>query len=184
MTLKIYTGTVTTSIGKILIASTINGLCFLTWSNDKENSDNEGSSNINHISELFGVSVARFTDGECIHIKTAQKELKEYFSGKLVQFTVQIDLQTAGTEFQRTVWSELRKIPLGKTLSYGDIAMNIGNKGAARAVGMACARNPLPIIIPCHRVLRSTGNINGYSAPGGVKTKNFLLELEKQVTVK
>lgn len=102
------------------------------------------------------------------------RELKEYFDGKRREFTVPLDLQ--GTEFQKKCWRALLKIPYGKTKSYGDIARAIGSPQGFRAVGMANHDNPVPIIVPCHRVLASNGSLHGYG--GGLDIKRKLLELE------
>ena len=83
-----------------------------------------------------------------------------------------------GSQFEIKVWNELKKIPLGVTRSYKQIAINIGHPKAARAVANACGKNPKPIIIPCHRVIRTNGKIGGFSAPGGSKTKRQLLAKE------
>ena len=84
-----------------------------------------------------------------------------------------------GTEFQISVWNELKKIPKGETRTYKEIAELIGKPTAARAVANACGKNPYPITIPCHRVVRSDGGLGGYSGEGGVEKKRFLLENEK-----
>ena len=83
-----------------------------------------------------------------------------------------------GTAFQKKVWSEIDKIPRGEVVTYSQIAKNIGHPKAARAVANACGANPNPIIIPCHRVIRSDGELGGYSGPGGIKKKKELLENE------
>ena len=90
------------------------------------------------------------------------------------RFNLKLDL--IGTKFQKLVWRELIKIPYGGTVTYADIARRVGRSKASRAVGRAVAENPIPIIIPCHRVISSDGSIGGYSF--GVKIKEFLLELE------
>ena len=90
------------------------------------------------------------------------------------------NIKLQGTEFQIKVWSELKKIPAGKTKTYKEIAIILGNPKAARAVANACKKNPYPIIIPCHRVIRSDGSLGGYSGNGGKKRKEKLLELEKK----
>jgi|TARA_B100001079_G_scaffold105386_1_gene90450 methylated-DNA-[protein]-cysteine S-methyltransferase len=83
-----------------------------------------------------------------------------------------------GTAFQKKVWSEIDKIPRGEVVTYSQIAKNIGHPKAARAVANACGANPNPIIVPCHRVIRSDGELGGYSGPGGIKKKKELLENE------
>src|SRR5262249_10362467 len=105
---------------------------------------------------------------------TAAQQLHAYFYCELKQFDLK--LAPAGAPFDQAVWQEMRAIPRGRTLRYGQIAQKLG--GDARDVGVACARNPIPIIIPCHRVLASGGKMGGYSGAGGAKTKRFLLELE------
>ncbi len=102
------------------------------------------------------------------------ERLKDYFSGKRVEFPEELDLSSA-THFQRQVWRLTKLIPYGETRSYGWIAKRLGKKKAARAVGQALARNRLPVIIPCHRVV-SDGGLGGYS--GGVGVKRSLLRLE------
>ena len=84
-----------------------------------------------------------------------------------------------GTEFQIKVWNELKKIPIGETKTYKEIAKLIGSPKAARAVANACGKNPYPITIPCHRVVRSDGGLGGYSGKGAVETKRQILEIEK-----
>jgi methylated-DNA-[protein]-cysteine S-methyltransferase len=109
------------------------------------------------------------------HFSDTVERLKDYFSGKRVEFPEELDLASA-TAFQRQVWRLTRLIPYGETRSYGWLAARLGKKGAGRAVGQALARNPLPVIIPCHRVVASDGALGGYS--GGVGVKKSLLRLE------
>ena len=106
--------------------------------------------------------------------KEARDQLESYFAGKLQSFD--LNLRPGGTEFQLQVLDELQKIPYGSTASYGDIAKRIGKPKAVRAVGAANGRNPIPIIIPCHRVIGSTGKMTGFG--GGIPTKEALLRLE------
>lgn len=105
---------------------------------------------------------------------TAVKELEAYFAGDLERFSV--PLAPRGTPFQRRVWRQLTAVPYGATVSYGDIAGALEAPGASRAVGMANNRNPLPIVIPCHRVIGADGAMVGYG--GGVERKEYLLRLE------
>ena len=116
-----------------------------------------------------------FTKAEEI-CKQAKEELQKYFEGRLKQFTVQ--LSPEGTDFQKSVWKELCKIPYGKTLSYKQIAENLNNPKSCRAVGNANGKNPIPIIIPCHRVICTGGKLGGFSA--GLDRKRFLLSLEQK----
>jgi len=116
-----------------------------------------------------------FTAAETPLIKKAAAQLEEYFAGRRVKFD--LPLAPAGTEFQRSVWKALQTIPSGETRSYGEIAARIGNPKASRAVGMANNRNPIAIVIPCHRVIGSDGSLTGYA--GGLESKRYLLDLEK-----
>jgi methylated-DNA-[protein]-cysteine S-methyltransferase len=109
-------------------------------------------------------------------IKQATKELGEYFAGKRKDFDVPVKL--AGTEFQQAIWHELLNIPYGGHASYGDLAARAGNPKAARAVGGAVGANPVPIIVPCHRILAGNSKLTGYSGGSGVPTKIQLLDIE------
>lgn len=104
----------------------------------------------------------------------ATDELQAYFAGELKEFTLQLRLH--GTPFQRTVWDQLRRIPYGETRSYGDLADALGNPGASRAVGLANGKNPIGIIVPCHRVVGANGSLTGYG--GGLDRKQRLLDFE------
>lgn len=92
-------------------------------------------------------------------------------------------MKLKGTDFQIKVWNELKKIPSGKTKTYKEIAIILGNPSVARAVANACKNNPYPINIPCHRVIRSDGHIGGYFGPRGIKKKRQLLKLEKKSSI-
>lgn len=106
----------------------------------------------------------------------ARQQLREYFAGKRKSFD--LPLRLTGTEFQVQVLEELQRIPYGETTSYGSIAQRIGRPKAVRAVGAANGRNPLPIIVPCHRVIGSSGDLTGFG--GGLDTKEALLRLEAE----
>jgi len=106
--------------------------------------------------------------------KEAAAQLNAYFRGERTTFD--LPLAPGGTLFQQDVWNELQKIPLGETISYAELAERVGRKGSFRAVGAANGRNPLPIVIPCHRVIGSNGKLTGYA--GGIEAKKKLLELE------
>ncbi|MDI3547115.1 MAG: methylated-DNA-[protein]-cysteine S-methyltransferase [Halanaerobiales bacterium] len=113
----------------------------------------------------------------CENCKLILQQFNEYFTGKRKEFDFPLILK--GTEFQIRVWQELLKIPYGETRTYSEIARSIGNSGAARAVGMASSKNPLPIIIPCHRVIGADGGLTGYA--GSLWRKRWLLEHEKNI---
>jgi len=104
------------------------------------------------------------------------RQLRAYFQGELKNFDLPLSLE--GTDFQLRVWHSLREIPYGQTISYGQLACRVGNPKAARAVGLANGSNPIPIIVPCHRVIGSNGSLVGYG--GGLSNKKALLYLEKQ----
>lgn len=129
---------------------------------------------------IIGISIDSKFSEESVNIendviKQCKKELNEYFNGKRNFF--QVPIYYEGTIFQKKVWEELLKIPYGKVKSYKDIAESIGNPKAVRAVGGANKKNPIPLIIPCHRVIKSDGKLGGYM---GIRTdiKEYLLKLE------
>ncbi len=109
-------------------------------------------------------------------LERAAEELDAYFTGKRRAFS--LPLRPQGTAFQQRVWSALMKIPYGETRCYAKIAAEIGSPRGARAVGMACHQNPIPILIPCHRVVGKDGSLTGYA--GGLCTKRYLLTLERE----
>jgi methylated-DNA-[protein]-cysteine S-methyltransferase len=104
------------------------------------------------------------------------RELRDYFAGKRRDFTFPV--RPAGTDFNQRVWQELARIPYGETRTYGELARKIGSPKAARAVGSANGRNPIPIVLPCHRVVAAGGKLGGYG--GGLELKRKLLELERR----
>lgn len=125
----------------------------------------------------FGTcEVAHATRKETALLRETKKQLAAYFSGERHEFTV--PLEPIGTPFQQSVWHALRHIPYGHTTNYGAIAQQIGRPKAARAVGMANNRNPIPIIIPCHRVVGANGALVGYG--GGLALKRQLLDIEQR----
>lgn len=148
-----YAAIMNTALGSLLIKANNSAITSIHFLQDNET-----------VPELLGNALTN----QCV------SELSEYFAGKRVRFDV--PLAPDGTKFQQSVWNALNDIPYGKTCSYGDVAKKIGNPKAARAIGMANNRNPIPIIIPCHRVLGSNGNLTGYA--GGLENKSYLLNLE------
>lgn len=112
--------------------------------------------------------------GDSALLREAQQQIDAYFAGRLRSF--ELPLAPAGTDFQREVWSMLARIPYGETWSYGELARHLGKPGAVRAVGAANGRNPLPIVLPCHRVIGADGSLTGFG--GGLPIKQFLLQLE------
>lgn len=113
---------------------------------------------------------------QCPMTERAKLQIEEYFAGTRKQFDIPLDI--SGTEFQMSVWQELLRIRYGETLSYGEIARRVGRDKAFRAVGMANNRNPVPLIVPCHRVIGSDGSLTGYGE--GIWRKEWLLAHEKK----
>lgn len=111
-------------------------------------------------------------------LATAVQQLSDYFAGRRTRFDLPLDLQ-GGTAFQQSVWQALLAIPSGATTSYGDLSQRVGRPSAVRAVGAAVGRNPVSIVVPCHRVLGSDGSLTGYA--GGLERKSALLDLERAV---
>jgi methylated-DNA-[protein]-cysteine S-methyltransferase len=105
----------------------------------------------------------------------AARQLEAYFAGRLTRFS--LPLSPRGTEFQRQVWAALLEIPYGQTVTYGQLAVDLGRPAASRAVGLANGRNPVSIVVPCHRVVGSDGSLTGYG--GGLDRKRYLLDLEQ-----
>ncbi|MBT2206935.1 MULTISPECIES: methylated-DNA--[protein]-cysteine S-methyltransferase [Actinomadura] len=121
--------------------------------------------------ETFGTPA---TDPE--PFRTISEQLDAYFAGDLTEFDVPLNLR--GTPFQNLVWTALQEIPYGETTTYGALAVEIGRPSASRAVGLANGRNPVSVIVPCHRVVGSTGDLTGYG--GGLERKRFLLDFERK----
>lgn len=127
---------------------------------------------INYADESAEVSPAQELAGHPV-----VEQLEAYFAGERSDFDIPYAF-VGGTEFQRQVWRQIEEIPFGETISYGDIARAVGRPGASRAVGAACGQNPISIVVPCHRVVGSSGKLTGYG--GGLDRKVWLLAFEKQ----
>lgn len=139
-------------VGKIEIRADESGVCALLFHADGDKND------------------------ESMYLDWAQRELEEYFAGRRRAFSVPLSVK--GTPFQQKVWRALTDIPYGETRSYAQIAAAVGNKNAARAVGMANNKNPLPVFIPCHRVIGANKKLTGYA--GGLEIKSILLGIEER----
>lgn len=146
-------------VGELKLVATEQGLAAVLWENDDPK-------RVRFRPQL--------EDTQNTTLLEAERQLREYFSGHRQQFSLSLDF--IGTEFQKQVWAALITIPFGETRSYGEIAQQIGNPTAVRAVGAANGRNPLSIIAPCHRVIGANGKLTGFA--GGLTTKAFLLRLE------
>jgi len=146
-------------VGRLTLVATDNGLAAILWENDRP-----GRVRLNVAAEMKDHPVLLETE----------RQLEEYFAGRRKEFALTLD--PSGTAFQRQVWNALLTIPFGETRSYSQIARQIGNPTAVRAVGAANGRNPVSIIVPCHRVVGSTGALTGFA--GGLDVKAYLLALE------
>ncbi len=152
--------------GPVYVAKTVKGICSINLSKISE----DGFQSI--LRERFRKKIAR----DDKKLKTVIKELSNYFNGHRVNFKSLLNLNI-GTEFQKKVWQKIGEIPYGELRTYKWIADEIGNPRAVRAVGNAVGKNPVPPIIPCHRVIRSDGKLGGFSS--GISLKKWLLKLEK-----
>jgi len=152
--------TLQSPIGKLKLVASERGLSAVLWENDNPNRVKLGlmSEDMNHPLLL-----------------KAEQQLNDYFARRLKSFHIPYDF--TGTEFQKTVWRALAAIPFGETRTYAQIASQIGHPKAMRAVGAANGRNPISIIVPCHRVIGSNGTLTGFA--GGLEAKKFLLGLER-----
>jgi methylated-DNA-[protein]-cysteine S-methyltransferase len=148
-------------VGKLKLVASDKGLVAILWENDR----------------LHRVRLSEMVEEEDhpVLVET-ERQLGEYFAGRRKAFFVTLDMR--GTRFQRDVWEVLLAIPFGETRSYGQLAKQLGNPRATRAVGAANGKNPVSIIVPCHRVIGSSGKLTGFA--GGLDTKAYLLSLERQ----
>lgn len=155
--------TMDSPVGKLKLVASGKGLVAVLWEND----------------EPLRVRLGE-QDKEEGHpiLLQAERQLGEYFCGQRMSFSVPIDL--GGTPFQKNVWDALLAIPFGETRTYGELARRLGNPKASRAVGAATGKNPISIIVPCHRVIGSTGRLTGFA--GGLEVKARLLTLERGST--
>lgn len=114
-------------------------------------------------------------------LATALAQVREYFAGDRLEFDLPLVEPDTASDFERAVWRRLRRIPYGEQHTYGQVATDLGDPGAARAVGIACNRNPLPLLVPCHRVVGAGGKLVGFG--GGLERKRWLLEHEARVAL-
>jgi len=156
--------TMPSPVGELLLTADEEGLTRVWF---EIHSDGESVSPEWRRAEVVGGAAART-------LRDARTQLEEYFAGERTSFD--LPLAAAGTPFQERVWTALRAIPFGHTTSYGELAARIGEPKASRAVGAANGRNPIPIIVPCHRVIGARGDLTGFG--GGVERKRWLLEHE------
>lgn len=154
--------TISSPVGRLTLVASDAGLAAILWENDKPRRVPLGSvcNDDNHPT-----------------LVRAEQQLNEYFEGRRTSFDLELDF--AGTTFQKRVWNALRHIPFGETRTYGEIASELGNPKAVRAVGAANGRNPLSIVTPCHRVIGVSGDLTGFA--GGLDAKEYLLRLERSL---
>lgn len=164
---RIITGRYESPCGTLLLGSLDDRLCLCDWQMGKEHNNRVNG----RLRRMLG---AEFEVGGSPVIDEAKIQLDEYFAGARREFDV--PLLFAGTGFQRRVWAALLTIPYGQTISYGEMARQIGRPGAVRAVANANGANAISIFVPCHRVIGSNGALTGYA--GGLEAKEFLLKLE------
>jgi methylated-DNA-[protein]-cysteine S-methyltransferase len=163
--MKVYFDTLTSPLGKLTLVADDSALVAVLWENDRPERvplpepDRAGTHPV---------------------LREAKKQLREFFAGKRKIFD--LPLRCRGTPFQNEVWSALREIPYGETISYATLATRIGRARAHRAVGTANGKNPLGIVIPCHRVVAANGNLGGFA--GGLPAKELLLRLEAKTGTK
>lgn len=154
--MKLYSKELKTPVGKLKIVASDEGLVAILWEEEKSGR----------------VKLSELTD--CPKhplIVSTETQLNEYFAKKRTSFD--LPLSPLGTSFQKKVWSQLRKIPFGETISYGELARRMGNPKSSRAVGAANGKNPLSIVVPCHRVIGADGKLTGFA--GGMEAKEILL---------
>lgn len=148
-------------VGRLKLVASDDGVVAITWNHDTP--------------ERVPLPEMVLCNDHPLLVET-EKQLREYFEGERQDFSVPLDLR--GTAFQRAVWQALREIPFGETRTYGELARRLGSPDATRAVGAANGRNPVSIIVPCHRVIGSSGKLTGFA--GGLEAKGFLLDLESR----
>lgn len=159
-----------TAFGNIFIASTDKGLCIANFVD--ENYDKQ----LSWLNKYFHEDNIFENKDKNIHV---YNQLEEYFKGDRKSFELTLDI--LGTSFQKQVWNVLEEIPYGKIFTYKDVAIELGDSKKSRAVGGAVGKNPIIIILPCHRVIGSSGKMTGFSSIGGIELKKKLLELEKSI---
>lgn len=164
----IFFKSVNTPIGNIIIMVSQKGVC---WVGKEERFE----SSLAWIQKISSFSKPKEDKKYPILIK-AEKQLLDYFGKKREEFTLPLDLY--GTPFQKRVWEEISKVPSGETITYKELAKNVDNLLAVRAIGTTCGQNPIIIFIPCHRVIGSSGKLTGFVE--GIEVKKQLLELEKK----
>jgi len=158
--MSLYYKEIDSPVGKLKLVASAKGLVAVLWHNDRPKR----------------VPLGEMVEepGQKVLVET-EKQLTEYFAGERREFELPLDMR--GTQFQKDVWDALVGIPFGETRSYGDLARQLGNPAASRAVGAANGKNPISIVVPCHRVIGSSGKLTGFA--GGMDIKAHLLAMER-----
>jgi methylated-DNA-[protein]-cysteine S-methyltransferase len=162
---RLYRTTMPSPVGELTLVADDTALRTISWNGDENGRDQDGR-------------VVDVASDEHPVLALATQQLEEYFDGSRTEF--EVPLAPEGTPFQLQAWSVLRSIPFGSTMSYGEQAAALGVRKRARAVGAANGRNPIPIIVPCHRVVGSNGHLTGFG--GGIDAKAWLLDHERFVS--
>ena len=152
---------VPTPLGDLTVVASASGICAILWPNDDPK-------------RVRLRYVAGTSQAQAAHVEAARSQLLDFFDRRLTEFDLALDMR--GTDFQRAVWGALKGVGYGRTSTYASIADAIGKPGSARAVGAAVGRNPVSIVVPCHRIVGSNGSLTGFA--GGLDAKRFLLALE------
>jgi len=170
----VYVDRVQTSIGTLKVVGSENGICEVSWLGLEDYGQEEARSSGASVPDELLLAAKGWVNEACV-------QLRQYFAGKRTEFTLQVCVH--GTAFQEQVWRSLAAIPFAQTRSYKDIAVSVGRPQAVRAVGQANRRNPVSVVIPCHRVIGSGGQLTGY-AGHHVNIKQDLLDLEQKAWVR
>lgn len=161
---RIYWASVDSPLGRVYLAATSDGLCSVDFG-------------VEQVAFLERLDLLAHLEHDPASLATVERQLEEYFAGKRRRFELAVDLSRL-TAFQRSVLHVTGAIQAGSVWTYRQVAVALGNPKASRPVGSALAHNPVPIVIPCHRVIASDGSLGGYSAGAGLQSKRLLLELE------
>jgi methylated-DNA-[protein]-cysteine S-methyltransferase len=173
-TRPLFRTTMSSPIGLLTLVANDAAIVAIRWDTETDGSEPDAHNPVDH---KLGADFVDVTSGEHAALDSAVEQLSEYFEGKRVDFDLPLD--PGGTEFQKQAWDALLKIPFGETISYGEQAVMLGDKNKSRAVGAANGKNPIPIVVPCHRVVGSNGRLTGFA--GGLNVKAWLLDHEFKV---
>jgi methylated-DNA-[protein]-cysteine S-methyltransferase len=166
--------TMPSPIGTLTVVADADALVAIRWDTESDGREREAH---NPVDRKLGVEIADVRRGDHAVLDRAVEQLTEYFAGRRTEFD--LPLHPDGTAFQHEAWDALTRIPFGETITYGEQAAMLGDKNKSRAVGAANGKNPIPIVVPCHRVVGSDGHLTGFA--GGLDIKAWLLDHELRV---